>query len=171
MEQMGGVDDEIDLMTDGVVMLSWWKRLRLRWWAWRDRRKKEKRSAGAWGECWAERFLRVQGCRIIARNVRPFRRGEVDIIALQGKTILFVEVKTRRSQAFGRPLQAVNRTKRQLLRKSATHWLSQHHLLRTETIYRFDAVEVIGEPHGGIPKMNWVRRLNMDEAPATNACF
>lgn len=76
--------------------------------------------------------------------------------------VLFVEVKTRRSEAYGRPLGAVGRRKRELLRKCATHWLAQGRLLGREALYRFDAVEVVGRPGVGVPRMRWVRGLNME---------
>lgn len=116
---------------------------------------------GAWGETWAARYLQAHGCKILGRNVRPTRRGEIDIIALQGKRYLFVEVKTRRSEAFGRPLTAITLTKRRHLRTCATHWLAQQGKLSSETPIRFDGFEVIGQPQNGIPKMRWVRGLNM----------
>ena len=70
--------------------------------------------------------------------------------------ILFVEVKTRRGEASGRPLEAVGRRKREVLRR----------LLRAETLYRFDAVEVIGCPGKGVPEMRWVCGLDMSETRA-----
>ncbi len=75
--------------------------------------------------------------------------------------ILFVEVKTRRSEAYGRPLGAVGRRKRGLLRRSDTKWLARARLLGTETRYRFDAGEGVGSPGKGVPRMRWVRGLEM----------
>lgn len=121
---------------------------------------------GAWGERWAARYLRLQGCRILACNARPCRHGEVDIIAKQGKVYLFVEVKTRKNEAFGPPITAIHTRKRQLLRRCANHWLGQRFLLNDRTLYRFDAVEVIGGPSGGIPEMRWTRALDMSATRA-----
>ena len=120
---------------------------------------------GAWGEIWAERYLRLSGCRILGRNVRPCRHGEVDIIAEQGKTILFVEVKSRHTEAYGRPLGAIGRKKRRWMRRCANHWLAQQNLLGTDVLYRFDAIEIVGIPGEGVPKICWIRMLNMEDAP------
>ena len=93
-----------------------------------------------------------------ARNVRPTRRDEIDIIASRRGTILIVEVKTRQDEAHGRPLDAVNTNKRTHLRKAAAHWLAQNHLQNHPC--RFDAIEVIGTP-GRPPTLRWVQRLHM----------
>lgn len=124
-------------------------------------------KAGPWGERWAARLLKAHGCRILGMNVRPCRHGELDIVARKGQVILFVEVKTRRNEAYGRPLDAVNRRKRELMRRCATRWLSKKHILNVKTLYRFDAIEVIGSPDAcSIPQMRWVRQLDMTETPA-----
>jgi putative endonuclease len=123
-------------------------------------------STGAWGERWAARYLQLYGCRILERNARPCRHGEVDLIAKQGKVYLFVEVKTRKNERFGPPMTAIHTKKRQLLRRCATHWLARHRLLNDRTLYRFDGVEVIGTPAKGIPEIRWVRRLDMSETRA-----
>lgn len=124
-------------------------------------------KSGPWGECWAARLLKAHGYKILGMNVRPCRHGEIDIIARKGQVILFVEVKTRRNEAYGRPLDAVNRRKRELMRRCATRWLSKKHILNVKTLYRFDAIEVIGSPDAcSIPQMRWVRQLDMTETPA-----
>lgn len=135
---------------------------------WRDQRCGTQISeSGPWGERWAARLLRAHGCRILGMNVRPCRHGEIDIIARKGQVILFVEVKTRKHAAYGRPLEAVNRRKRELMRRCATRWLSKKGILNLKTLYRFDAVEVLGSPDSGeIPQMNWVKQLDMTETAA-----
>ncbi len=144
-----------------------WVRCVLRLWLWADRLCGDAGLAyGAWGERWAKRFLQAYGCRVLGQNVRPCRRGEVDLIVRHKGIILFVEVKARRSEAYGRPLLAVDMRKRKHLRQSATHWLAQRRLLGTEQPYRFDAVEVIGRPEAGIPQMRWIRGLGMGEIDA-----
>lgn len=137
-------------------------RLRLALWGLADRWcSRGAEASGPWGERWAARLLRARGCRILGRNVRPCRHGELDLVACHRGVILFVEVKTRRGEAYGRPLEAVGRRKREVLRRCATHWLAQARLLRAKTLYRFDAVEVIGRPGKGVPEMRWVRGLDM----------
>lgn len=121
-------------------------------------------AVGAWGERWAARYLRAHGCRILARNCRPTRHLELDLVARQGSVLLFVEVKTRRNEAFGAPLLAIHARKRQRLRRAATHYLAQHGALAAR--YRFDAVEVIGRPGCGMPQLRWVRRLDFSATRA-----
>ena len=96
------------------------------------------RSQGQLGELEAARYLRSIGYEIVAANYRC-RFGEIDIIALDGKTTVFVEVKTRRPDALVRPLEAVTRQKQQRLCKAALHYLAQHKGCET---LRFDVVEV-----------------------------
>lgn len=137
-----------------------------RWWAWQEARAVQRHGKtfhrGTWGETWAARTLRLQGCPIIARNARPMRRGEVDLIAREGKTWLFIEVKTRKRVDFGRPLTAITPAKRQRMRASASHWLAQRGLLWESTLVRFDGFEVVGSPGAGVPKLTWVKGLDME---------
>jgi putative endonuclease len=76
--------------------------------------------------------------------VRPDRRDEIDIVARLPDTLVFVEVKTRRSEAFGSPAEAVNRAKRHALNRAAVRYLRRLGFPRL--IYRFDVIEVIGHP-------------------------
>ncbi len=80
---------------------------------------------GRLGEDLAARHLAAQGYRILARNVRT-PHGEIDLIAQQGEEIVFVEVKTRTTTAFGWPEEAVTRRKLDHLAAAALHWLAQH---------------------------------------------
>ena len=74
---------------------------------------------GAWGEDLAARLLQRKGYRILGRNVRFGSRCELDLVARSPapETLVFIEVKTRRSEIFGRPMVAVNRAKRRTLRR------------------------------------------------------
>jgi putative endonuclease len=96
---------------------------------------------GRRGEQQAEKFLKKAGLKIIARNVRV-GYDELDLIGRQGDTLIFVEVKTRASEDFGRPAAAVNRAKRKKLSRAAIRFL-KNHKLRPPYI-RFDVVEVVG---------------------------
>jgi putative endonuclease len=97
---------------------------------------------GRQGEERAEIFLRKAGLKIIARNVRV-GSDELDLIARQGDTLIFAEVKTRANENFGRPAAAVNRAKRRKLSRAAIRFL-KNRKLRPPYI-RFDIVEVIGD--------------------------
>jgi putative endonuclease len=99
----------------------------------------ERKWTGRQGEELAAAHLAREGYQIIARNYRcPF--GEIDIIAREGKTLVFVEVKSRRSDSYGDPQQAVDRRKQKKISKIALHYLSQHHLANHPA--RFDVVAV-----------------------------
>lgn len=77
----------------------------------------------------------------------------MDIVARDGDVLSFVEVKTRTSEEFGRPLEAVNRKKQKLVERGANEWLN---LLGTREIpWRFDVVEVV-LLEGEKPKVNVV---------------
>ncbi len=99
-------------------------------------------ATGARGERQAEKFLKKAGLKMVARNVRV-GRDELDLIAREGDTLVFVEVKTRANETFGRPVSAVNAAKRRNLSRAAVRFM-QTRKLRPPYI-RFDVVEVIGE--------------------------
>ena len=97
---------------------------------------------GRRGEEQAEKFLKKAGLKIIARNVRV-GCDELDLIAQHGDTLIFVEVKTRANENFGRAIAAVNRAKRRKLSRAAIHFLKKRKL--RPPYIRFDVVEVVGE--------------------------
>ena len=96
-------------------------------------------STGRIGEEIAAAWLGRRGLRVIARNWRA-GRGEIDIVASEGRTIVFVEVKTRRLGPGGRPGEAVDRRKRRVLTRAAGAWIAAHP--GTGGAFRFDVVEV-----------------------------
>ena len=104
---------------------------------------------GAWGEERAAAFLKDKGFTIVGRNVRPNKRDEIDIVARIGETLVFVEVKARRREDFGRPLRAVDKDKRHALNRAAAAYLRQAKF--PNLFYRFDVVEVLGQPDEGEP--------------------
>lgn len=109
---------------------------------------------GEYGEKVAADWLRSHGCRILARNFRGPRKGEVDIVARDGKLLLFVEVKTRSEDTRIRPLDAVNKSKQSLIERGANAWLKQ---LGTRNIpWRFDVIEVYVHD-GRKPRVNHVK--------------
>jgi putative endonuclease len=102
---------------------------------------------GQFGEDIAAAWLRKAGCRVLYRNYRAKRGGEVDIVARDGATLVFVEVKTRTSVAFGNPADAVDEEKQKLVIRGALDWLRK--LGHPDILYRFDIVEVValdGQP-------------------------
>ncbi len=107
-------------------------------------------QSGKWGERMAERHLQKQGFRILGRRVRVGRRDELDLLARDGDTLVFVEVKTRRSECMGRPIKAVDRKKRHTLSRAAIRYLGK--LRKKPDYFRFDVVEVVGEPGHSRPE-------------------
>jgi putative endonuclease len=98
------------------------------------------RSLGERGERAAARYLRHRGYRIVGRHERG-RLGELDLIAVDGRTVVFVEVKTRRSHDAGHPAEAVGIDKQTRLTRLALAYLKRHGLLDCSA--RFDVVAVI----------------------------
>jgi putative endonuclease len=99
---------------------------------------------GRWGEKIAAKHLRLCGYKILRKNFRAPGGGEVDLVCRHGKFLVFVEVKTRTSEDFGRPIDAVNLKKQRLIIRGALKWL--HLLDRPEISFRFDVVEVVMFP-------------------------
>jgi putative endonuclease len=81
-----------------------------------------------------------QGFDILARRFRA-RRGEIDLIALEGSMLVFVEVKTRASREFGDPWEFVGWEKQQSLQLAAEEFIARYNL--GQYAYRFDVVAVI----------------------------
>ena len=98
---------------------------------------------GRVGENLAVRHLRKNGHKVLFRNFRAPHGGEVDIVCRDKRQneLVFVEVKTRTSEDFGRPLDAVDRKKRRLILRGAMTWLRM--LDMPDIVFRFDVVEVI----------------------------
>ncbi len=107
---------------------------------------------GAWGEEVAAKHLEAKGYRIVERRSRE-GRGELDLIAVgtdrAGAFVVFVEVKTRSREAFGGPEAALDRRKRNALRRSAMHYLRR--LPGAMPRFRFDLVAVVGSPDSPTP--------------------
>lgn len=95
---------------------------------------------GAFGESLATDYLSQQGYRVIERNF-SCRAGEIDIIAIHGDTVVFIEVKTRSSERFGMPSEAVSTTKQRRIVKTALFYLQKNRLL--DNMSRFDVIEII----------------------------
>ena len=103
-------------------------------------------ASGLWGEKQAELFLKDKGFRVLGRRVRVGKKDELDLVVKQGEVLVFVEVKTRKSEDFGRPMEAVNRAKREFLSRAAIHFLTRLKPYQRPTYFRFDVIEVVGEP-------------------------
>jgi putative endonuclease len=104
---------------------------------------------GTGAEEMAAAFLEKRGLTIIARNYRC-RLGEIDLVARDGATTVFVEVRRRASSAFGGAAASITAAKRLKLLKAARHYMSR---LRSLPQCRFDALLIEGEP----PRIEWIR--------------
>jgi len=114
-------------------------------------------SLGKKGELMAQKFLRQKGLKIIATNFYT-PRGELDIIAQEKDELVFVEVKTRTSELFGKPEEAVDKRKQEKLQKLAEFFLAQHS--RQNSPIRFDVVVVKLDPTLKTrEKIEWFRQV------------
>jgi len=121
------------------------------------------RLLGDAGERVAARYLRRQGMRVITRGFRT-ARGEIDLIAREGDTLVFVEVKTRRR---GQPAEAVSPEKQRRLTLTALQFLRRFRLL--ECPCRFDVVAVVWPDDSRPPSIEHFR--NAFEPPGRGQFF
>ncbi|MBE7073712.1 MAG: YraN family protein [Clostridiales bacterium] len=103
--------------------------------------KKFNKISGQIGENKAVEYLQNKKYKILAQNFTT-HIGEVDIICVFKKTIVFVEVKARETLAFGRPSEAVNELKQSKIRRVAEEYLIRNHL--EDVPIRFDVIEIVG---------------------------
>jgi putative endonuclease len=104
-----------------------------------------KDAVGAYGERVAVRHLEAAGMVVLDRNWRC-REGELDVVARDGDTLVFCEVKTRRGTRYGSPAEAVVRAKARRLRRLALYWLAESGL--HPPALRFDVVAVLAHSRG-----------------------
>jgi len=112
-----------------------------------------RRALGALGERLAERHLRQLGYRILARNLR-WRDGELDLVALEGDALCFIEVRARSSRRFGAAEESIDARKRSRIVRAARRALAEHRWPRHGRL-RFDvvAIDAAHEP----PKLRLLR--------------
>lgn len=119
-------------------------------WPW-SRRPLSRQELGALGERHAARALCASGLRILEANYRR-KQGELDLIAREGDTLVFVEVRTRSSAGAWTPLDSVDDRKRRQIVRIARYYRRDRHL---EDCYcRFDVVEVLATPNGRVTAVN-----------------
>jgi putative endonuclease len=107
-------------------------------------------ATGIASEQIAEDFLTARGLETIAKNVR-FKAGELDLVCLDGKELVFVEVRFRKNDAFGSAIETVTRSKQRKVIKAAALFL-QHHREWEKHIMRFDVIG-IDSNH----KIDWIK--------------
>ena len=118
-----------------------------------DEEKTGNRSVGERGESIAELYLRGQGFAILEKNYRR-KTGEIDIVAREGDTIVFVEVKARRNLAYGPPQLAVTPFKQRQIARTALTWLAHHK--KPNAIARFDVIAILIPDHE-VPQIEHIR--------------
>jgi len=109
-----------------------------------------RRRLGTDGEDAVALWYGERGAELLDRNWRV-REGELDLVLRWGTTLVFCEVKTRRSAAFGSPFEAVTRSKQQRLRRLGARWLAEHEVRAAQV--RFDVAAVTWPP-GGSPAID-----------------
>lgn len=123
-------------MNPWTALFAWW------------RERNTPLPLGVRGEMLAERHLKRLGYKIVARSRRT-HLGELDLVAVDGRTVVFVEVKTRESHQAGHPAEAVDAKKQERLTRAALGYLKRHGLL--EYSARFDVVAITWPAGGGQP--------------------
>jgi putative endonuclease len=111
------------------------------------------KELGIHGERTAEKHLSGLGYRILDRNWR-WRKGELDLVAEQGKEIVFVEVKARRSQAYGFPEESITRSKQEKLIQTANAYLGSTG--KQEADWRIDVVAIDMEEDGKVIRLEHI---------------
>lgn len=111
-------------------------------------------SLGQRGEIAAERYLLKLGMIIVARGYQN-SFGEIDLIAVDERTVVFVEVKTRTTDQFGSPAEAVDEDKQSKLSKTGLAYLSRHKLLEHRA--RFDVISIVWNKDDKHPKIEHIR--------------
>ena len=122
--------------------------MKFEWWPWKRKTPAHLRT-GEWGEKQAARMLDRKGYRILGQRVRVGRRDELDIVARHGEVLVFVEVKTRKGEEYGRPISSVNRFKQHSLSRAAIRYMKQ--LREKPDYFRFDVVEIVGSESSADP--------------------
>ncbi len=117
----------------------------------------EHNDLGAWGETMAAEYLERKGYTIIARNWHSGHR-DIDIIALDENTVVFVEVKTRRDRLFIEPEKAIDYRKLHNLRTAINHFVKFKNIRQP---IRLDAITIVGTPEQEEPEITHIRDFPM----------
>jgi putative endonuclease len=144
----------VELQTWRQALRREWRRLRtltlvrLRQWF-------GPRPLGARGEDAAARFLRRKGCKVVAKGYRD-RLGEIDLVCVKDRRLVFVEVKTRRNESAGQPVDAVDQQKQRRVAAAAERFIRRHDLQGIPV--QFDVVSVVWPEHSKQPKITHYAR-------------
>ena len=117
--------------------------------------KKLNLETGKLGEDIAANFLEEKGYKILFRNFKT-RYSEIDLIAQKGKSLIFVEVKTRKGEAFGSPEEAINKNKKNRLKKAAQAFVAFHHW---EGSFQIDALCLVLGPDNTVLRLTHYKNI------------
>ncbi len=106
----------------------------------------DRRALGAFGEEAVARWYTARGADVIDRNWRV-RTGEIDLVVVEARVVVFCEVKTRRSTRYGTPAEAITPAKARRLRRLAGEWLAAHPDVRHRGL-RIDLAAVLVDATG-----------------------
>lgn len=112
-----------------------------------------RKALGRWGEELTVAYLQERGYQILAQNWHS-PAGEIDIIARDKETLVFVEVRTRRSTTFGLPSESVNRRKQQKIRQVALGYMQQ--LDVRAPAFRFDVAAILVQNGMARPELTYI---------------
>ena len=118
---------------------------------------RSKKEVGKFGEDFAKNYLKKLGWKILDTNFHYSRYAELDIVAKDGDTIVFVEVKTRSTTSFGHPFEVVNKTKLDNIFKAGLAWLNT--TKESYKNYRIDVVSVLGQEN---PQVEHLKNVSLN---------
>ena len=102
-------------------------------------------NLGRLGENLACYYLEKQGYRILARNFRCRRYGEIDIVATKDEVLAFIEVKTRSSTLYGQPMEAVTLLKQNKIHRCAQYYMQLKGIINCMPLLSFDVIEIFAK--------------------------
>ncbi|MCK4798508.1 MAG: YraN family protein [Spirochaetes bacterium] len=118
-----------------------------------------KRQLGKIGEDIATKYLENNGIQIIERNYYT-KYGEIDLIGIENKTIIFIEVKLRKNKNFGLPSEAIDSKKLKRIHNTATNYISEMNFTNNDC--RFDVICLFYSNHENLYKIEWLKNQYFD---------
>ena len=122
--------------------------------------KTNNKIKGQIGEDLAEKHLKTQGYKILEKNYRYSRIAEIDIIAKDKDTIVFIEVKTRSNLNFGHPFEAISKTKLQHIYQTGLFYLQN--TKEKYKNYRIDIIGITIKSDEKTPKIEHIKNVNLN---------
>ncbi len=117
--------------------------------------KLQRKISGSQVEAHACKWLKKRGLSLLGKNYHCYR-GEIDLIMLDRQCLVFIEVRYRRQNSFGRPEETVNRKKQMKIMLTAEHFLLSHSQHQGKSC-RFDVIAAQPDSSGGKLRFHWIR--------------